>query len=109
LGQSDGYLLLPHQQISDRLRQTTNPSLQQTNHLKSWKHAEFQSLIKTLKLSKLSHSQVVVLFCAANDCKVAESLVKIYRDCQVLPQPIKRIESSKYTLKEAHDEKLRSR
>ena len=39
---------------------------------------------------------------AVNNCKVTESLVKIYRDYKLLPQIIKKMESSKYTLKEAH-------
>ncbi len=39
---------------------------------------------------------------AVNDINVAESLVKIQRDYQELPKLIKKMESSKYTLQEAH-------
>ena len=39
---------------------------------------------------------------AVNDCNIAESLVKIQRDYQELPKLIKQMESSKYTLLEAH-------
>ena len=41
---------------------------------------------------------------AVNDAKVAESLVKIQRDYQELPRLIEKMEGSKYTLKEAHDD-----
>ena len=39
---------------------------------------------------------------AVNNIKVRESLVKIQRDYQFLPQLIKKMENSTYTLKEAH-------
>lgn len=41
---------------------------------------------------------------AVNDATVAQSLVKIQRDYQELPKLIEKMESSKYTLKEAHDD-----
>jgi len=41
---------------------------------------------------------------AVNDWKVRESLVKIQRDYQVLPQLIKRMENSKYTIKAAYED-----
>ena len=39
---------------------------------------------------------------AVNDLNIAESLVKIQRDYQELPKLIKQMESSKYSLLEAH-------
>ena len=41
---------------------------------------------------------------AVNDSKVRDSLVKIQRDYQVLPQLIKRMENSKYTSKAAYED-----
>ena len=41
---------------------------------------------------------------AVDDSKVRDSLVKIQRDYQVLPQLIKRMENSKYTIKAAYED-----
>ena len=39
---------------------------------------------------------------AVNDTNVAKLLAEIHRDYQVLPKIFQKIESSKYTIKEAH-------
>ena len=39
---------------------------------------------------------------AVNDPNIAKLFAEIHRDYQVLPKMIQKIESSKYTIKEAH-------